>query len=101
MKAMIFDMDGVLVNTEPLHYECWKAALADEGVDMSYEVYKPCIGSTVGYLMKLLKEAYGETVSDAETLRARMYAKKEEIVAGCWMYWRSASTLNAIPAERK
>ena len=77
---MIFDMDGVLVNTEPLHYECWKAALADEGVDMSYEVYKPCIGSTVGYLMKLLKEAYGETVSDAETLRARMYAKKEEIV---------------------
>ena len=65
MKAMIFDMDGVLVNTEPLHYECWKAALADEGVDMSYEVYKPCIGSTVGYLMKLLKEAYGETVSDA------------------------------------
>ena len=80
MKAMIFDMDGVLVNTEPLHYECWKAALADEGVDMSYEVYKPCIGSTVSYLMKLLKEAYGETVSDAETLRARMYAKKEEIV---------------------
>lgn len=41
MKAIIFDMDGVLVNTEPLHYECWKAALADEGVDMSYEVYKP------------------------------------------------------------
>lgn len=80
MKAMIFDMDGVLVNTEPLHYECWKAALADEGIDMSYEVYKPCIGSTVGYLMKLLKAAYGETVSDAETLRARMYAKKEEIV---------------------
>ena len=67
-------MDGVLVNTEPLHYECWKAALADEGVDMSYEVYKPCIGSTVGYLMKLLKEAYGETVSDAETLRQRREA---------------------------
>lgn len=80
MKAIIFDMDGVLVNTEPLHYECWKAALADEGVDMSYEVYKPCIGSTVSYLMKLLKAAYGENISDAETLRARMYAKKEEIV---------------------
>mgnify|MGYP000159815074 FL=1 len=47
---------------------------------MSYEVYKPCIGSTVGYLMKLLKAAYGENISDAETLRARMYAKKEEIV---------------------
>ena len=80
MKAIIFDMDGVLVNTEPLHYECWKAALADEGIEMSYEVYKPCIGSTVGYLMELLRAAYGENISDVETLRARMYAKKEEIV---------------------
>ena len=73
-------MDGVLVNTEPLHYECWKAALAEDGIEMSYEVYKPCIGSTVGYLMELLKDAYGDQISDAETLRARMYAKKEEIV---------------------
>ena len=72
MKAMIFDMDGVLVNTEPLHYECWKAALADEGVDMSYEVYKPCIGSTVGYMKKHKKDAYGEKNYAAETLRAPM-----------------------------
>ena len=36
--------------------------------------------SLIHILMKLLKAAYGENISDAETLRARMYAKKEEIV---------------------
>lgn len=79
MKAIIFDMDGVLINTEPLHYECWKQTMADEGVDMTYDVYKQCIGSTIGYLLELLRNAYGD-ISDEETLRARMYAKKEAIV---------------------
>lgn len=79
MKAIIFDMDGVLINTEPLHYECWKQTMADEGVDMTYDVYKQCIGSTIGYLLELLRNAYGD-ISDDETLRARMFAKKEAIV---------------------
>lgn len=79
MKAIIFDMDGVLINTEPLHYECWKQTMADEGVDMTCDVYKQCIGSTIGYLLELLRNAYGD-ISDDETLRARMFAKKEAIV---------------------
>lgn len=79
MKAIIFDMDGVLINTEPLHYECWKQTMADEGIDMTYDVYKHCIGSTIGYLLELLRNAYGD-ISDEETLRTRMFAKKEAIV---------------------
>ena len=30
MKAVIFDMDGVLINTEPLHYRCWKEILKEK-----------------------------------------------------------------------
>ena len=29
MKAIIFDMDGVLVNTMPFHYEAMKAAVRE------------------------------------------------------------------------
>ena len=32
MKAVIFDMDGVLINTEPLHYRCWKEILKEESI---------------------------------------------------------------------
>ena len=41
MKAVIFDMDGVLVNTEPLHFRCWKKVFGEEGIDLDYDVYKP------------------------------------------------------------
>lgn len=32
-RAMIFDMDGTLVDSEKLHYEAWKATLKNFGVD--------------------------------------------------------------------
>ena len=47
IKAVIFDMDGVLINTEPIHYQCWVEIFKERyGIDLDYEVYKPCIGST-------------------------------------------------------
>lgn len=41
IKAVIFDMDGVLINTEPLHYQCWVEIFKERyGIDLDYEVYK-------------------------------------------------------------
>lgn len=38
-QAVIFDFDGVLVDSEPLHYHAWSEALAPLGVQVSEEVY--------------------------------------------------------------
>ena len=59
LKGIIFDMDGVLINSEPFHYRVWKETLRQRGVNLEYQVYKACIGSTVGFLMGLLHEHYG------------------------------------------
>ena len=59
MKAIIFDMDGVLINTEPLHFKCWKALMEEEGKNLTYDIYKLCIGSTREYLIQLLEESCG------------------------------------------
>ena len=40
MKAIIFDMDGVLINTEPLHFKCWKALMEEEGKNLLEVVNK-------------------------------------------------------------
>ncbi|MBN1409355.1 MAG: HAD family phosphatase [Spirochaetales bacterium] len=43
-KAVIFDMDGVLVDSEPLHYESEKTILQTYGLDFTREVHKNYIG---------------------------------------------------------
>jgi len=39
-KAGIFDMDGVVVDTVPLHFEAWKQMFSEYGVDFNFEDYK-------------------------------------------------------------
>ena len=41
VKAVIFDMDGVITNTMPDHFRAWKTVLAREGVQVShFDVYR-------------------------------------------------------------
>lgn len=39
MRAIIFDYDGVLADTEPLYWKAWAAMLAPFGVALSWEDY--------------------------------------------------------------
>lgn len=38
-RAVLFDFDGVLVDSEPIHHEAWSAALAPLGIHLSAELY--------------------------------------------------------------
>ncbi|MEZ5352790.1 MAG: HAD family phosphatase [Bryobacteraceae bacterium] len=43
--AVLFDFDGVLVDSEPLHFECWNQILHPYGFQLSWEEYEAnCIG---------------------------------------------------------
>lgn len=80
MKAVIFDMDGVLINTEPLHYRCWKEILKEKnGIDLDYEFYLPCISSTRGFFMDLINENYGPVFDDVDKMNALMKEKKRRL----------------------
>jgi beta-phosphoglucomutase len=39
LRAVIFDFDGVLVDSEPLHFRSLKEALRPEGIDLALEEY--------------------------------------------------------------
>jgi beta-phosphoglucomutase len=39
LRAAIFDFDGVLVDSEPLHFEALRAALRPEGIEIDIEEY--------------------------------------------------------------
>jgi len=41
IKAVIFDMDGVITNTMPDHFRAWKTVLGKEGIHVThFDVYK-------------------------------------------------------------
>ncbi len=47
IKALIFDLDGTLVNTEILHYRAWKKTLVINGVpDFPFETFLNYVGTS-------------------------------------------------------
>lgn len=43
--AILFDFDGVLADTEPLHFQCWREILQPYGIDLDWDTYaERCIG---------------------------------------------------------
>ncbi len=40
LKAVLFDMDGVIVDTEPLHYKAYKKCFQKVGIEVSSVMYE-------------------------------------------------------------
>ena len=53
-RAVIFDLDGVMIDSEPLHIQAWKVLFAREGITVTEEEYLHGIGMLdadwIGYL---------------------------------------------------
>lgn len=79
LKAIIFDMDGVLVDTEPLHYKVNVMILEELGYKLEYEYYKQFIGSTPTYMCQSICNKYELDLSP-EQLKSIMDSTKDEVV---------------------
>lgn len=66
ITAVIFDMDGVLVDGEPLHFAAARSLLAEYGAELREDDYRQFIGQTVDDNFARVQELYGVTVSQAE-----------------------------------
>ena len=61
-QAVIFDMDGVLLDSEPLHYEAVRIILAEQGVDFPLADYFRYMGTTLTTTWDDLCERYPITM---------------------------------------
>ena len=59
IKAVIFDMDGLMIDSERVTFEGYQHVLAKENLTMSEEKYKTLIGKPVKAVHHLFKEDYG------------------------------------------
>ncbi|MGS0972459.1 MAG: HAD family hydrolase [Candidatus Izemoplasmataceae bacterium] len=46
IKAILFDMDGVITDTDDLHYHVWQEILKEEGIELTEEMYINHLQST-------------------------------------------------------
>lgn len=58
--AVVFDMDGVLFDTERLITDCWMQLAKEEGLLRMQEVMETCIGTNTADTIQILKKEYGE-----------------------------------------
>jgi HAD superfamily hydrolase (TIGR01509 family) len=60
VAAVLFDFDGVLVDSEPVHFECWREILRRFDIDLRRDFYdRRCIGISDREMIRTLVEMGG------------------------------------------
>jgi putative hydrolase of the HAD superfamily len=70
MRALIFDFDGLIVDTESAIYEAWRELYLSQGHDLPLPTYVQCVGSVFGHYdpMAALESLTGKAVDWATLL---------------------------------
>lgn len=75
IKAVIFDMDGVLFDTERVYLESWIKVFKEYGYTMTKEMYIPLMGTGRKNVKEVFKKIFGDNIPIEE-----MYLKKDELL---------------------
>lgn len=59
ISGVLFDMDGLLFNTELIYFECYKAAAAHLGHTFPFELFKQCVGIPREEANKFMRQYFG------------------------------------------
>jgi HAD superfamily hydrolase (TIGR01509 family) len=85
-QAYLFDCDGTIVDSMPLHYVAWKSALAEWNCEFPEDLFYAWGGLPVAKIISLLNEKHGLDIPVEKLAR-----KKEEL------YFESLPQLKAVP----
>ena len=74
--AILFDFDGVLADTEPVHWQCWVEVIEPFGIELPWDVYsRKCIGVSDRKMIEALASE-ARTSIDPEILWQQYDEKK-------------------------
>ena len=65
IKAVIFDVDGVLIDSYQAHLESWQKMLAEQGIEFTEDQFRATFGRTSG---DIIKELCGSAFSEADQI---------------------------------
>ena len=67
IRGLIFDCDGTLADTMPLHYRAWVAALGEHQVEFPEALFYELGGVTTPGIVQILNDRYGHEMPVQET----------------------------------
>jgi beta-phosphoglucomutase family hydrolase len=67
IRGLIFDCDGTLADTMPLHYRAWVAALGEHRVEFPEALFYELGGVTTPGIVQILNDRYGHEMPVQET----------------------------------
>jgi HAD superfamily hydrolase (TIGR01509 family) len=78
--ALIFDFDGLILDTESTEYQSWQELFAAHGCALSLDLWVECIGRPRGYFdfYTHLEEMRGRAI-DREQIRTQRHARVREL----------------------
>lgn len=82
IQAIIFDMDGVIFDTEPMHSRAWRSAMESFGIRRPTAYYDEWIGIPDTELAKFLEAEFPEHAGEGEFLSRKEKHFDRLIAAG-------------------
>lgn len=67
VRGLVFDCDGTIADTMPLHYEAWVAALKEQSVEFSEALFYELAGMPTAQIIEMLNERHGHHMPVQET----------------------------------
>jgi beta-phosphoglucomutase family hydrolase len=80
-KAIIFDMDGVIVDSEPTHYAADTAIFKKLGLDLSYEERKSFLGQSSKSIWEYISKKYSLELSSKQFLDLDVEIRKKFLLS--------------------
>ena len=80
MKAVIFDMDGVIIDSEPIHFEVDMQTMKDFDCSISKEELNKYVGTTNEYMWTDIKNKYKLDKSVEEIINYRSEMVKRKVI---------------------
>ena len=84
IRGLLFDLDGVLVNTNPLHCQAWKELAQELGIPFTTEDYEAFLGISRAQCLELLLQKGNRSFSPQEKVRLcdRKNDRYRELIGG-------------------
>jgi HAD superfamily hydrolase (TIGR01509 family) len=79
LEAILFDMDGLMLDSESLYQQAWKQAAAELGYDLDDAVYLSLVGRSNAEAERAFVQLYG-TDFPVETFRVRWEQRWQALV---------------------